>query len=168
MREFNKVSPTIWQDADFQKLPFRERYTFLYLRTCQHQSSAGCFMLPEGYALVDLGGWDAKTYRESIKAVETAGLITTDPETSEVLINGWFDDNGPMNNNHRISIQRNIDAIKSPTLKKIAQDRLDAFWTASEIERGKNPPRSGKAVTPQPVGVSDALRNQQQARANCR
>jgi hypothetical protein len=124
MREFNKVSPSIWQNEAFQALPLRERYLYLYLRTCIHQNSAGCFMLPVAYACADLGNWTAAEYSESLETVATADMIAVDMATREVLITDWFSDNGPMNENHRKGTQRIIDAIKSPALKKSAQEGL--------------------------------------------
>ncbi|MGA7675795.1 MAG: hypothetical protein WCA78_12225 [Rhizomicrobium sp.] len=157
MRDFNKVSPAIWLAGSFLSHPQDDRYLYLYLITCPHQNSAGCFTLPDGYACVDLGGWEVGKYRETLKALETTDLITTDPATSEVLINGWFNDNCPMNTNHLTGTKRVINGIKSPVLKKIAQDGLAGAWATFQARRGITQPVLGSGAAHASGGVSAAL-----------
>ena len=56
MRTFSKISPKLWRSPRFRSLESGdERLLYLYVLTCEHQSSAGCFRLPDAYAASDLG-----------------------------------------------------------------------------------------------------------------
>lgn len=143
-RDFNKVAPTIWQAASFKALPSDDhRYLCLYLMTCPHQNSAGCFTLPDGYACVDLGGWTTDKYRETLKALVDADLVEVDHETSEVRIKDWFRENCPMNDSHRKGTLRIIAAIKSTTLKDATQAALNEAWGALVASRNPLDGRAG-------------------------
>jgi len=78
MRDFNKVSPTLWQSSRFVDLPSDDgRFLYLYLLTCHHQNSAGCFWLPDGYACNDIR-WEAKRYVSARQSLLDADLIRYD------------------------------------------------------------------------------------------
>jgi len=129
MREFNKVSPALWQSQRFKGLPKDDpRLLFLYLLTNAHQNSAGCYALPEGYARVDLVRWSTKKFHTALAALASAGMIHTDEQTSEVLIDGWFKHNPPMNMKHYIGTMRVVDLIRSPRLKAAASEGLANAW----------------------------------------
>lgn len=121
MREFNKVSPKVWRDRKFRALPSNDaRLLFVYLITCEHQNSSGCFRLPDGYAVHDLG-WEASIYSEKLAEVEASGLVITDAETSEVFICEWFETNPAMSKKHAIGIERIISNIESDKLRELAE-----------------------------------------------
>lgn len=80
MREFAKISTSIWGSRKFKSLPSDDaRLVYLYLHTCPHVNSLGCFVLPFGYALSDLGWNDMDTdpirYRNCIRDLCDSGLI---------------------------------------------------------------------------------------------
>ena len=126
MRDFSKVSPKIWRNRDFRALPSPgSRLLFLYLMTSEHQNSAGCFRLPEGYAVYDLG-CTPDEYAERLQEIEASGLVMIDRETSEVFICGWFDMNAAMNDRHALRITKAIAEIESATLRETVQS---AFFT---------------------------------------
>lgn len=138
MRDFTKVSPKIWRNKAFKALPTDEaRLLMLYLTTSEHQNIAGCFRLPEGYALDDLG-WSADRYRSALSALIDARLILTDMETLEVFVCGWFDKNAPTNKKHSLGIERVVDAIESDNLRDAARCEFEAssaFLEKAEAER---------------------------------
>lgn len=126
MRDFSKVSPKIWRNREFRALPsIGSRLLFLYLMTSEHQNSAGCFRLPEGYAHHDLG-WTPDEYAERLQEIEASGLVLIDRETSEMFIHGWFDMNAAMNDRHAMRITKAIAEIESATLRETVQS---AFYT---------------------------------------
>ena len=91
MRDFAKISCSIWHSRKFRSLPNDDcRLVYLYLHTNQHVNSLGCYMLPFGYAIADLGWNDMKTdpirYRDCIEALCDSGLIGFDPAESVVRI----------------------------------------------------------------------------------
>ncbi|UXS31362.1 hypothetical protein FY152_04340 [Agrobacterium tumefaciens] len=121
MRDFTKVSPKIWRNKAFKALPTDEaRLLMLYLMTCEHQNITGCFRLPEGYAVDDLG-WQGEQYRSALAALKNSGLVIGDPETFEVFVCGWFDTNPPTNRKHALGIERVIAAIESDALRASTQ-----------------------------------------------
>lgn len=125
MRDFTKVSPKIWRNRAFKALPTDEaRLLMLYLTTCEHQNITGCFRLPEGYALDDLG-WQGEQYRHALAALTDSGLVISDPETLEVFVCGWFDTNPPTNRKHALGIQRVIASIESGVLRESAQQEFE-------------------------------------------
>ena len=91
MREFAKISCSIWSSEKFTSLPDdNARLLYLYLHTCPHVNSLGCYVLRPGYALSDLG-WDADTegairYRNGIEALSKASLIGFDKRHNLVRI----------------------------------------------------------------------------------
>jgi hypothetical protein len=130
MREFAKVSPGIWQARLFRELATdQERLLYLYLMTCGQQSSAGCCLLPPGYACADLG-WNLEVYMRAREALVQAGLAAYDAVTHEVLIVDWFALNAPQNEKHKIGTARLIAKIQSPALREQAEAALDAAWRA--------------------------------------
>lgn len=91
MREFAKISCSIWSSEKFTSLPDdNARLLYLYLHTCPHVNSLGCYVLRPGYALSDLG-WDADPegairYRNGIEALSKASLIGFDKQHNLVRI----------------------------------------------------------------------------------
>lgn len=141
MREYSKISPSVWRSQKFNNLPSdRERYLFLYLLTNAHQNSAGCYALMEGYACFDLR-WAVEHYRIAMGALGAAKLISFDLNTSEVLIERWFRHNPPMNYKHKIGTSRIIDQIQSPTLREVAREALNTVWEESVAHEEGGKPR---------------------------
>ena len=121
-REFSKVSPVIWRSKRFLALPDDGcRLLQLFFMTCQHQNSAGCFRLPEGYACADLPGWSVEAYRVARAHLEAAELIVHDGQTEEIFVVGWFMFNPPMNPKHAASIITRISAIESDRVREIVE-----------------------------------------------
>ena len=91
MRDFAKISCSIWHSRKFRSLPNDDcRLVYLYLHTNPHVNSLGCYVLPFGYAIADLGWNDMETdpirYRDCIEALCDSGLIGFDPAESVVRI----------------------------------------------------------------------------------
>lgn len=91
MRDFAKISCSIWHSRKFRSLPNDDcRLVYLYLHTNPHVNSLGCYVLPFGYAIADLGWNDMETdpirYRDCIASLCDSGLIGFDPAESVVRI----------------------------------------------------------------------------------
>lgn len=127
MRDFSKVSPSVWDSPRFRELPNDEaRYLYLYLLTSKHQNSAGAFGLPRGYALVDLG-WEGKAFDAAREALIAAEMIQVDPATDEYRICRWYKHNPPQNPNHRICIVKTLDRLNSDAIRDKALAELEAL-----------------------------------------
>ena len=144
MRDFNKVSPTLWQSSRFMDLPSDGgRFLYLYLLTCPHQNSAGCFWLPDGYACNDLC-WDAKRYQQARQELVAADLIQFDKGNQVVLIKRWFKHNPPMNKSHAIGIEKVLIRCTSPELQQECHDALMEAWEAKTGTKTTHQPNSRK------------------------
>jgi hypothetical protein len=117
MRDFTKVSPTLWRSCRFADLQSDDgKFLFLYLLTCAHQNSAGCFWLPDGYACNDLR-WDVKRYRSASQVLIDAGFIQFDKINQVVLIERWFKHIPPMNRSHVKSNEAALEQCPSTVLR---------------------------------------------------
>lgn len=126
-RTFSKVSPAIWRPGRFLSLPTTEsKLLYVYFLTCEHQNSAGCFRLPDGYACADLG-WEAKQYQAERNRLVEVDLIAFDAATSEIYVERWFKHNLPANPKHKAGTRRLIEAIESDTIReKVEADFIEA------------------------------------------
>lgn len=144
---FTMVRRSLWGSRRFSGLPDdAQRYLYLYLLTCPHQTSTGCLLLKEDYALADLrlagADWTAAKYRKSLAALEAAELILMDPDAGEILITRWWQDNSPNNESWFSGARKQCQAIKSEKLRKAAKDSLEACWAdflARRSPGGANP-----------------------------
>lgn len=104
----------------------------LYFLTCRHQTSAGCYQLPDGYAAADLG-WEIEAYVVARREVEAAELILFDEDTSEIFIVGWFANNPVTNEKHKMGCIRLIESMESEKIHDAAENEMNEF----EINRSR-------------------------------
>ena len=159
MREFNKVSPTLWQSARFQGLPSDDgKFLFLYFLTCPHNNSAGCFWLPDGYACHDLR-WEQDRYDAALQSLIDAGIVDHDLENQVVLIERWFRHNPSMNRSHYKGIIGQLEKVPSDRLQAKAFAALEAAENGTDARKtdGRtNPPAKPDAQPAPSAGVTEA------------
>jgi hypothetical protein len=120
-REWSKVSPALWRSPRFLGLQGSdERLLLVYYMTGDHMNSSGCYRLPDGYAIADLG-WTLERYRTARDLLVSAGLISVDQTTEEVFVNRWFKHNPPTNAKHAKGARRLINKIDSDDLRLMAE-----------------------------------------------
>jgi hypothetical protein len=130
-RQFSKISPAVWRSGRFIGLGDpKAQLLYLYFLSCEHQNSAGCFRLPDGYACSDLG-WQRENYLKARAALTEAELVTFDPATSEIYVDRWFRHNAPMNVKHAEGTRRLISAIESD----IVREKAEAEFEMADSER---------------------------------
>jgi hypothetical protein len=135
MRDYSKISPSVWHSQRFNNLPSDDgRYLYLYLLTSSHQTSAGCFQLPDGYACSDLR-WTLERYKAALEQLVDADLIHLDAETSVVMITRWFKHNPPMSDSHLLGIERVLERIPSVSICEVAQEDLQASWASIQQQK---------------------------------
>jgi hypothetical protein len=145
MRDFSKVSPTVWQSERFNSLPSDDgRYVYLYLLTNEHQTSAGCYRLPDGYACSDLR-WASERYAKARGQLIDAGLIRFDSNTQVVMITRWFKHNPPMNEDHQTGIVRILERLPSEV---IASEAMQALEDSLEAIRAEKAAKVGQRQKP--------------------
>lgn len=131
MRDFSKVSPTLWHSERFNSLTSDDaKLTYLYLLTSEHQNSAGCYRLPDAYAAADLR-WQLDRYRAARVELENAGLIRFDASASVVMITRWFRFNPPMNSSHLKGIKHILARLPSQQIWEEAAAELDELTEAA-------------------------------------
>jgi len=163
MREFTKISPTLWASKRFTSLGSDDpKFLFLYFLTSEHQNSAGIFRLRDEYAIADLE-WEMTRYQTAREDLVAAKLIRFDVETSTILILDWFRHNAPMNDSHYKGVVRAIQRIDCVAFRLEA---LEALQEAYEAKKDGRPPRapqksespSGDVLAASASDVSPALK----------
>jgi hypothetical protein len=136
------------------------RYLYFYFLTAPHQTGSGCFVAKEAYALADLdltgSDWTKAKYREALQALVDVGLVLFDAETSEVLVERWWQDNGPSNEKWFVGAAKQVAAINSLALRKAAQDSLEVH--RQEFEAGRCQILGARKTLPTSLTVSPEVR----------
>lgn len=137
MRDFTKVSPSIWRSRKFRGLPNdKARLAYLYVLTCPHGNSAGCFDLHPMYAAADLH-WEEMTFVEALQSLEKASLIEMDWAENTLLIVNWETFNEPTNPRHAQGILAQLLQASSDSLKAKAFHRFLKSFRARGFDRDK-------------------------------
>lgn len=124
MRDFCKVSPTVWRSKKFRGLPNMEcRHVYLYLLTCPHANASGCFDIHPLYAAADTG-LSEEQFRNCINTLSNAGLVEWDDAENTVLIGNWVEFNGPQNPKHALGILSQLAQASSEELRSKAFQEL--------------------------------------------
>lgn len=118
MRDFCKVSPTLWRSQKFNKLSDTDKLLYFYFLTNPHTNAVGCYYLPIQYACIDLGV-DEDTLKKGIERVSESGLIEYDHLEQIILIHNWLTFNEPMNPKHGQKIISDITKIPSSHFKRL-------------------------------------------------
>jgi hypothetical protein len=133
-REFSKISPKVWRSKRFRALPSDDARMFLvFAMTCEHQTSAGCFRMPDAYGAADLA-WPIERMKTARSEVIDAGLLAFDKATDEYFVPGWFAHNKPMNASHQKAIIRYISDLESDAVREVAEAELQPALIPSTVE----------------------------------
>jgi hypothetical protein len=111
VRTFGRIETAFWQNAKVRALSSDEtRLLLLYLFTCQHGNSVGCFVLPDGYIIADLN-WSHETLSKRLEELYQNGFVTRCEATNLIRIRGWFDHNRIENPNVAKAAVKTIEAL---------------------------------------------------------
>ncbi|RVE97205.1 hypothetical protein CN172_26500 [Sinorhizobium meliloti] len=139
MREFSKITPSMWRDKRFKALSSSDvRLLYLYCIACEHQNSAGAFRLPRLYACSDLG-WPEQQYQVALGELLAKGLIIRDEATEEIYCPGWFSINPAMNKSHAQSIERRISELESDAVREAAETEFLQSQEEREARKSRRP-----------------------------
>lgn len=107
MRDYAKISPTIWRSRKFKALDDNDdaRLFYLYLHTCPHGNSVGCFWLPRGYIQADLG-WSDTRIDTCIRALCKGVLIRWNDAENVVQIVDFLAHSPIHNDKHAVGSAR--------------------------------------------------------------
>lgn len=73
MREYGQVQSAFWQSGDAQACTDVGKLLALYLLTGPHANGIGCYKLPDGYVMADLG-WTAETVSKGFAELSGNGF----------------------------------------------------------------------------------------------
>ncbi len=143
MRTYGRIETSFWQNPKVRALSCDEsRYLLLYLYTCPHGNSLGCFVLPDGYIMADLN-WPYETLALRFSELVAKGFIEGDAESFLVRIVGWFGHNKIENRNVAQGAVKIIAALPSGAiLDSLLADLValeNKFLTPLLIQAGRIP-----------------------------
>lgn len=128
MRDFSKISPSVWTSKKFTGLASNEaRLAYLYFLTGKHQTNAGVSSVPPAYVAHDLN-WSVEEVEQIITQLQAAELIEYDEDTNELLIVNWFKHNVPMNAKHRKGIVYTLERVESSLLYETGLVALEEVY----------------------------------------
>ena len=130
MRDYAKISTTLWRSKKFRSVTDEARLFYLYLHTCSHVNSVGCFILPMGYIKADLG-WNEDAINKAIDSLSKAYLIGFDHSEEIVRIVDYNKHDPFTNPKHAmgaIKIALSIPDCEEKTilLRELLQDKYAA------------------------------------------
>jgi hypothetical protein len=97
MSRYGIVEAGFWQNAKIKPLSDTDALMLIYLFSCPHGNSIGCFVLPEGYITADRPQWGAETVRDTLSRLGKYGFIDRDAATNVTRVVGWFGHSPPAN-----------------------------------------------------------------------
>ncbi|MDA0231430.1 MAG: hypothetical protein O3B21_14765 [Proteobacteria bacterium] len=157
MRTYGRIETSFWQNPKVRALSCDEsRHLLLYLYSCPHGNSLGCFVLPDGYIMADLN-WPAETLALRFSELTAKRFIERDPNNYLVRIAGWFGHNKIENRNVALGAMKIIAALPRGSifdnlladLEAIDNKFLMPLLCASGSHRERVPKRS-ESPEPEP------------------
>ncbi|TIP69775.1 MAG: hypothetical protein E5X53_30830 [Mesorhizobium sp.] len=145
MRDYSKISPKIWRSTRFHDRSDDAKFLHLYLLSSTHQTSAGCFTLPDAYAIADLN-WTMERFKAAHTELVAADMIVHDDATNEYFIPLWFRHNPPMGPKHQIGVKRLISQLESDHVREAAEADLHDSPPVVWLKPDEDP--LGPATTP--------------------
>jgi hypothetical protein len=156
MRDYSKVSPALWQSERFNSLPSDDgRYLYLYLLTNEHQTSAGCYRIPDGYACSDLR-WPLERYIKALAELVDADLVLHDKDAHVIGIRRWFRHNPPVSESHLLGVERVLERLSSQSIAEAAKKDAQESWEAFEAAKAMKASRKQKPAHGLPTGLGAA------------
>jgi len=148
MREFSKVSPLMWRDKTFRSLSSSDAKLFyLYICTSEHQTSAGCYRIPDGYAAADLG-WEQPQLIRARQEVIEAGLVAYDADTCEIFVARWFETNPITNVKHYQGTLKHVLNVESDAIREAVEEALETSEAERQEKEQIKAAHQDRAITP--------------------
>jgi hypothetical protein len=147
MRDYGKISTSLWNSRKFGSIKDPvAKLIYLYLHTCPHVNSVGCFVLRDGYAAEDIGITTIQ-YRMGIDTLSNANLIRIDRVENLIRIIGFLDHdpfNGPKHAKGAIRIAEKLpDCI----------EKLNLFKDMASRKYGPEVPKIDTLSIPYRMGI---------------
>lgn len=124
MREYGQIQCGFWQSPDIQRISDSGKLLAAYLLTGPHSNGLGCFRLPDGYIMADLG-WSQSMVIESLHqlSINRFGYRFD----GVVLMPNFLRWNPVINPNSATAREREFDALPAGDSKIYAAQAIIRF-----------------------------------------
>jgi len=137
MRDYGKINTTLWQSKRFISLSDdKAKLFYLYLHTSTHTNSIGCYRLPIGYAMADLG-WTETEVLKAIDSLCKALLIEWNEDENILKIAKFLEKSPTTNKKHAIGAVKLALALPDCDLKASVVKDLKADKYACDLDELK-------------------------------
>lgn len=176
MRDYAKISTTIWRSKKFRSVSDNDRLFYLYLHTCPHVNSVGCFVLPVGYMQADLG-WSEEAIYKCIDSLSKAYLLEHNKQEDLVRIVDYLKFEKFTNQKHAAGAVKiattlpdcheKLKVLKDLDDHKYASGNEDLAKALDSLSKGSRTPDPDPDPDPDPERDSDSDEPQRaQSKAN--
>jgi hypothetical protein len=110
MRDYGVVRTRFWEWAKRNDLTPSAVTMALYLLTCPHGNSLGCYRLPLAYVCDDVG-LSAQAASDALAALDVVGFIERDADTGWTWIVGYLEHNPVPNGNVGKAVAKMLEAV---------------------------------------------------------
>lgn len=126
MEVFTRVERGYWQDEFILQLTPEQRYFYLYLISNNKVNTLGAYVFPMTMSTLELG-YNRETVKKLLDHFVEAGKIMYDETTNEVFLLNWPKRNWNKRTATLRALKKDVDALKSPVLRKKISAMLSAF-----------------------------------------
>ncbi len=124
-RSYGKVSISLWRSRKFRPTSDSSKLFYMYLHTCPHVNSIGCFWLPKGYIMADLG-WDNSAVDRAITELSERKLIGWNEDEEVMSITQFLEHSSITNMKHAAGAVKHAVALPDCDLKVKVINELSA------------------------------------------
>ena len=174
MREFSKIAARLWDSRRFTRLSDDGKLFYFYVQTNRQCNSIGCFRLPIGYAVTDLGAeaWPAERAIAVRQEVVDSTLIDLYEDEDLVRIDLFLQFNPITNSRHaagaaKLALQLPDCALKATVIKELMvqekipdQPMFDAFQRALQALSRVVPTETETETGPREEQTKTEIENQ--------
>lgn len=126
MRDYGKLYSTFWTSDTTRELTDQGKLLALYLLLGPHSNMIGCYRLPDGYVVDDLG-WSKETVSKGFGELFQKGFVTRDQGTKWLFIRRYLKWNPIENPNQGKAAARLFEMIPASFDAK-----LEVAWELSQ------------------------------------
>ena len=125
MRDYGQVQTAFWTNPDTRNLSDAGKLLAMYLITGPHSNGIGCYYLPNGYVMADLG-WSSERVSKGFKELFRSGFIMRCEHTFFILIPKFLKWNQITNANVAKARQKEFESVprKSAVFSKLCESML--------------------------------------------
>jgi hypothetical protein len=153
VRDYGKVHSSFWSSQTMRDLSEDGRHLALYLLTCQHNTIAGAFRLPDGYVCEDMQ-WTAERVSKGFRELFGKGFANRCETTKWVYIAKHLEWNLPENPNQWKAARKIVSQIPAECGWLSEFKKIFAVAAGDEVPKPSNP--SETVSKPEAVTGSEA------------